>query len=225
MGKAGYDVTVVGVRNHMPSEPLDAELLRDAPFRLKSLNLLPGSGPASFISRLKVKLLRDLAARGLGESVHALGPARELLNSAVANPADLTICHNEIALWVGVRLLNLGRKVAADFEDWYSEDLLSEDRRCRPIKLLRSLEHTLLARCRYVTTTSNALADALHARYGGQRAEVISNSFPLQPDPFRQGEKPRSPPRFFWFSQTLGPGRGLEGFLRAWVKSENASSV
>lgn len=225
LGKAGYNVVVVGVRNHPASDRLDADLLRSAPFRLESLNLLPGGGPSSFLARLEVKFRRSLAARGIRKSIGALGPARALLRAAERRSADLTICHNEIAHLAGVRLLVHGRRVAADIEDWHSEDLLPEDRKHRPIDLLRSVERTLLHRCSHVTTTSEALARALHARYGGRRPEVITNSFPLQPDPLTPETSRVSPARFFWFSQTLGPGRGLESFLRAWGRSESNSEV
>jgi len=225
LGKAGYEVTVVGVRNHATSDRLDADLVLSSPFRLESLNLLPGGGPASFLLRLEVKFRRELAARGVWKSIGALGPARALLRAAQRRPADLTICHNEIAHWAGVRLLNRGCRVAADVGDWHSEDLLPEDRKHRPIDLLRSVERTLLHRCSHVTTTSDSLARALHARYGGRRPEVITNSFPLQPDPLTPETSRVSPARFFWFSQTLGPGRGLESFLRAWGRSESHSEV
>jgi glycosyltransferase involved in cell wall biosynthesis len=122
-----------------------------------------------------------------------------------------------------MRLLAEGRRIAADIEDWHSEDLRPEDRRQRPLALLRAIERSLLQRATYVTTTSHALADALHSRYGGQRPEVIANAFPLQPDP-RQGA-PGEPPAFFWFSQTLGPGRGLEALLKAWARTERPSRV
>lgn len=225
LGSAGYDVVVVGVRNHQASDRLDADLLHSAPFHQESLNLLPGGGPASFLARLEVKFRRSLAARGLRKTIEALGPARGLLRAAERRPADLTICHNEIAHWAGVQLLDRGRGVAADIEDWHSEDLLAEDRKHRPLELLRSVERALLHRCTHVTTTSEALARALHARYGGRRPEVITNSFPLQPDPLTHETSRNSAVRLFWFSQTLGPGRGLERFLRAWGRSESRSEV
>jgi glycosyltransferase involved in cell wall biosynthesis len=116
-----------------------------------------------------------------------------------------------------------GRRVAADIEDWHSEDLLPEARRSRPLALIRSVEGRLLAGAAYTTTTSHALAGALHERYGGAVPHVISNSFPLQPDPL--GRPSGSPPAFFWFSQTTGPGRGLELFLSAWSRTSNPSRV
>lgn len=225
LGEAGYDVAVVGVRNHQTSDRLDADLVRSIPFRVESLNLLPGGGPASFLLRLEVKFRRELAARGVWKSIGALGPARALLRAAVTRRAELTICHNEIAHWAGVRLLDRGCRVAADIEDWHSEDLLPADRKRRPLVLLRSVERTLLHRCSHVTTTSEALARALFGRYGGQRPDVVTNSFSLQPNPLTPETSRASPARFFWFSQTLGPGRGLEPFLRAWGRTESDSEV
>jgi glycosyltransferase involved in cell wall biosynthesis len=110
-----------------------------------------------------------------------------------------------------------GRRVAADFEDWHSEDLLPDDRRLRPLGMLRQVEQALLRGAAYVSTTSEAMAAALWARHGGVRPEVITNAFPLQADP-RRGP-PGAPAALLWFSQTVGPGRGLESFLEAWARS------
>jgi hypothetical protein len=120
-------------------------------------------------------------------------------------------------------LLRQGRRVAADFEDWYSEDLLPEDRRNRPLQLLRKTETDLMRHAVYKSTTSAALSHALAGRYGGDRPHVITNAFPLQPDP-RTGA-PGEPPAFFWFSQTLGPGRGLELFRAAWLRTTRPSRL
>ena len=67
------------------------------------------------------------------------------------------------------------------------------------------------------------LARALQAKYGGRCPAVISNCFPLQPDPHRGPVG--QPPAFFWFSQTLGPGRGLELFLSAWRQTRQPSRL
>jgi glycosyltransferase involved in cell wall biosynthesis len=85
------------------------------------------------------------------------------------------------------------------------------------------LEHDLLHRAAYVSTTSQAMADALHRTYGGKRPIVVSNSFPLQPLPAPRANAPL--PAFFWFSQTIGPGRGLEPFLTAWAATHASSRV
>lgn len=120
-------------------------------------------------------------------------------------------------------MLRRGRRVAADFEDWHSEDLLPAARRGRPIGLLRELERTLLLRAAYTSTTSHALSDALAHRHAARPPQVLTNSFPLQSDP--HAGPPGEPPAFFWFSQTLGPGRGLEAFCDAWGRTTQASRL
>lgn len=223
LGAAGYGVTVLTVRNHAASEAADAALLTGAPFRREVVELLPGGGVGSLRRRLVHRLARESAARWGWSTPRALGPFGSLLRRAQSLPAELTIVHNEVAHCVGVRLLDTGRRVAADFEDWHSEDLLPQDRRRRPLALIRATEQTLVQRAIYTTTTAYALSAALHGRYGGTRPEVISNSFPLQPAPAHAVTA--QPPAFFWFSQTLGPGRGLEPFLAAWARTKHASRV
>lgn len=226
LGEAGYDVTVLTVRNHRSSEKRDVELLQNAPYRRRTVDMLPGFDA----SRLRVLSRRMVlwAARKSSEifchqNVRALGPADALLSIARQHHADLTIVHNEVPHWIGTRLMKEGRRVSADIEDWHSEDLLPDERNQRPLTLLRNVERTLLNEAVHTTTTSHALADALHLRYGGKRPEVITNSFPLQPDP-HVGE-PGQPPAFFWFSQTIGPGRGLEHFFAAWKNTKHLSRV
>ncbi len=226
LGSAGHDVTVLTVRNHAPSEKHDLELLRGAPYRRETVDMLPGFGtprPIVFWRRLRLWAARQIPRVFKNHVGGALGPAAALLSHARRLPSDLVIVHNEAPHWVGTRLIKDGRRVCADIEDWHSEDLLPDDNARRPLGLIRRTEHTLLHHAIHTTTTSRALADALHARYGGRRPHVIGNAFPLQPDP-RTGA-PGEPPAFFWFSQTLGPGRGLELFLAAWKLTRQPSRL
>lgn len=226
LGHAGYDVTVLTLRNHAPSEIFDLKLIEGAPFRRVTVDLIPNftaSRARVFLRRLRHWTARKLARHFGVQSIQSLGPASTLLREARRHPADLTIVHNEIAHWVGTQLLNEGRMVAADFEDWHSEDLLPADRQYRPLTLLRRLEHTLLHCTSFTTTTSHALSNALHARYGGRLPEVLTNSFPLQSGFKRSATA--GWPTFFWFSQTLGPGRGLEPFLAAWTRMQQRSQL
>lgn len=226
LSRAGHEVVVLTVRNQAAAEAHDRELLRAAPFHRETIDLLPGFGTnplTVFRRRLIVWAARQAAARLGLSSARALGPAGALLRRARHRPADLTIVHNEAPHWVGRRLLALGRRVAADFEDWHSEDLLPARRRERPLALLRANERSLLERAAYVTTTSDALAGAMAARYGSRAPAVITNAFPLDPAP-RRGP-PGDPPALFWFSQTIGPGRGLEAFFDAWARCDRPSRV
>jgi glycosyltransferase involved in cell wall biosynthesis len=226
LAQAGYDVTVLMVRNHAATESGEAAAMSGAGFRREAIDLLPGysAGPARLLARRSLGWAARKWARWTRRpTIHGLGPARLLLRRARQLPADLTIVHNEVPHWVGLQLLAEGRRVAADIEDWHSEDLPPAARARRPLALLRAVEQGLLARAAYTTTTSHALANALHARYGGRRPEVITNAFPLQADPHRGPSG--HPPACFWFSQTLGPGRGLEAFLAAWALTTQPSRV
>ncbi|WPU91656.1 glycosyltransferase [Mucilaginibacter sabulilitoris] len=141
-----------------------------------------------------------------------------LLRQCISLRADLYICHQELATVVGNQLLQLGYRVAFDLEDWYSEDLLPRDRESRPIKLLKKAERGALENG-ICYTTSEAMAKGIQASYHAVvRPAVIYNSFSAAQ--LRQPVAPSGTlPRLYWFSQTIGPGRGLEFFIKAMSKS------
>lgn len=217
LGRAGYDVTLLTPFGDPTAIPFDRILLASAPYRHVRLDPESGISP-----RLRRWILSRAVPLGL-QPPSLLGATKALLRAAEKSAADLTIVHNEAPHWVGARLLPQNRLVAADFEDWHSEDLLPSERGGRPLSLLRKTERTLLSSAAYVSTTSHAMADALYQRYGGKQAHVVTNSFPLQPAAMRRS--PNEPPAFFWFSQTIGPGRGLEAFLSAWRRTRYPSTL
>lgn len=219
LARAGHDVTVLNVRNSAPAAAMDEALLAAAPFRcVAAVDFL--SHPLSgFLQRGLSRLARE-ARRRLGwESAWALGSARALWRAARRMPADLTIVHVEPALWAGMRLMRMGRRVAVDFEDWYSENLLEADRRYLPIGLIRASEAALLRHGAFATAPSAAMARALAGQYGAAAPAVIHNSFPLQPaSTVRFAPDRESRPaavKALWFSHTIGPGRGLRMAIEA----------
>lgn len=221
LAAAGHRVTVLHPGEGEANDRIDRDLAERGGFANPVLDQPVGG--RLFRRRLGRWLAIRAIAVGL-EDVAALGPGRALLARAARIPADLTIVHNEIALWAGRRLLGR-RRVAADIEDWYSEDLPEQERRHRPLRLLRALERRLLAEAAYVSTTSAALRNALLERHGGKPAVVITNSFPLQPDPRTVAPVDGTLPAFFWFSQTIGPGRGLENFISVWSALSSPSRL
>ena len=228
LGRAGYDVTVMTVAASARFASQDRALARELPFRHVALDLTVGSPAArlrSFFSRGTTWLARAALKRFGLESVEALGPAYRLLAMARKSPADLTIAHTELPLWIACRLIRDRRRVAVDFEDWYSEDLLDADRLSRPLRLLRRAEHFALHHASFAAATSDSMADALAQRYGGPRPIVIRNTVPLQPRTRLNRPMGDAAPAFIWFSQTVGPGRGLELFLSAWSQTQGPSRV
>jgi len=228
LAESGYSVTVLGKRYLKHLDDSDHSIAIKSPFTYRYIDMLGTSSCSKFhilglIRRSEARIAQGLVKYLKWESAEALGPSSALLHAAREIPADLTIVHNEAAQWVGIQLIAQGRRVAVDFEDWNSEDLLPRDRATRPIGLLRRNERKLLRQACYATTTSEALAEALYARYGGQRPEVITNSFPLPP--LNSRSDTHKPPAFFWFSQTIGPGRGLEPFLAAYAQTSQPSRL
>ena len=164
--------------------------------------------------------LRHRAAR-LGHdrfglvSPRTLGPgAQELLHAARTINADLTVVHSEPGLWLGRQLLERGHRVGVDFEDWFSHDQLPRDRSAGVRDSLQALERYLLRNAHSCTTTTRAMANALAVDADTARVPVaIPNSFPVEPAQAAQGGSDlRDGPAtsFYWFSQTIGPARGLE---------------
>jgi glycosyltransferase involved in cell wall biosynthesis len=228
LGKAGFDVTVLTVSNHEQFEHLDRMLVAPRPFRRITLDYT-ARAPRARLEKLFQRTATWGARQMLRwlriESALALGPAHVLLRRALALPADLIIAHTEIPLWASAALIRAGRTVAVDIEDWYSEDLLPADRRTRPLKLLRQAEKFALQHARYVSTTSQSMAEALAAAFDAPAPIVVRNVFPLQPHSRLERPAGDEPPSFVWFSQTICPGRGLELFFAAWSQTTRPSRV
>ncbi|MDP1580395.1 MAG: glycosyltransferase [Candidatus Didemnitutus sp.] len=228
LGAAGFDVTVLTVSTHERFERFDRELLRGAPFRRVTLDYSLNSWrmrTADIAQRTSTWLARKLNRHLHIESPQALGPAHALLARALREPADLTIVHTEIPIWAACSLIREGRRVAVDVEDWYSEDLLYRDRLARPLRLLRDSEAFSLRNAVYSSATSQSMADALTRSLACPPPIVIRNTFPLQAKSRLDRPTDGKPPRFIWFSQTVGPGRGLELFLAAWSRTRQPSQL
>ena len=222
LSRAGYQVTVMTVTSSVRFEEIDRELMRTLPFRRVTLDLIGRAFPnrlRSFLSRGATWLAREAVKCLSLESPQALGPAYGLLTMALRHPADLTIVHTEIPIWAAQFLIRRGRRVAVDIEDWYSEDLLHADRLSRPLRLLRRVEDDVLNHAAYASATSHSMAAAVAQRYACPMPVVIHNTFPLQPRTRLDRPIGDGAPAFIWFSQTVGPGRGLELFLSAWNRT------
>ncbi len=221
LGRAGHDVTLLTIFESVALAEQEQALTAGASYRHEAVDR-EVTGLAHQWRRLRRRAAVKATEWGL-ESLQALGHTGSLRRRALEISADLTIVHNELPHGIGCDLLDRGRCVAADFEDWHSEDLLPEERRGRPLNLMRANERRLLQEGAYTSTTSAAMARALAERYAAPPPLVLTNSFPLQADPRRgpAGE----PPAIFWFSQTIGPGRGLEEFCAAWSQTTQPSRL
>jgi glycosyltransferase involved in cell wall biosynthesis len=161
--------------------------------------------------RSRARLGRTLLAANVRDP-HAFGYAvNRVLSSAIEHKADLTICHLELAMWVGIELQKRGFRVGVDIEDWYSE--ATPDSATPRSRFLRELEREILTRSSHSTTTSHAMADAIAAEHKCRKPKVIYNSVPSFAG---CGVTAKSGPiRLIWFSQRLGKDRGLQDVFGA----------
>jgi len=220
---AGFEVVVYGASSDADQLQTDVELADRHSFSFRSVVPVGrGAKPAllSIWRRIRTRAGIDLSRYFHIENAWQLGPAVvELAKQARKAKADYYIAHLEQGLWVGVQLCRSGCRVGIDMEDWYSEDLLPEARKSRPLQLLRGLERELLTRGAHATCPSLAMSDALAREFGCHKPTVVYNAFPWSDRQFIDGlSKDRGDcglPSIHWFSQTLGHGRGLEDLIAA----------
>lgn len=221
LAQAGHEVTVAGFFFDPEFVKRDCLLLQTKPWQFHPIvDFQPHHRLTNLWIRTQGRIAKECYRRFQTFSPNLLGfSARAMLKLARQTQADLTIVHSELGLWVGNQCLNEGLRVGVDFEDWFSEDLLPEACLTRPIVQLKALEQRLIRECQYCLTTSNALAEAMAKAYQAPKPTVIYNSFPWSERETIDGkmydrQNPRIP-SVHWFSQTIGPGRGLETLFEA----------
>jgi glycosyltransferase involved in cell wall biosynthesis len=224
LARSGYDVRVLGAWLEADLKARDQAMIEQAPFRFEPVFdvTLPGLHRTAAHTLLRARRKAANAVYGLTgwQSRDQLGYGiGRMLARARALAADLYIAHSEPALYVAWRLMQDGRRAGVDMEDWFSEDLLPESRRRRPLALLRFLERDLLMRGVYASCPSRVLSEALAKEYGGKPPIVLYNAFPWKDrnaiDGRCKDRRNTAIASICWYSQTLGPGRGIEDLVGA----------
>lgn len=213
LAAAGFDVVVIGVSFDPPQAALDREMRVGRAWRHRVAEGLTGHGLRWTWRRAQARAGRMALDAGLATPYALTYAAPALLTAARAEAADLTIVHLEAGLWVGSRLLTSGARVGVDIEDWHSENDAGAGWNTPAAKrYLAGLEQGVLRHAAHATTTSDALGAALARQYDVPQPLTLYNSCPtrtLLPAPTSEAL------RLVWFSQTLGPGRGLEALCAA----------
>lgn len=220
LAENGWQVEVLGAWSDANQKERDRKLMAAARFRFTPVIDLTSNKTAKLRARVRNKCGR-LAHRYAGlQNRWQLGYIYpELRKAAFQRRADLYIAHSEQAMAVAVDLLRAGRLAGVDMEDWFSEDLPAEARRHRPVALLRALERELLERGAYASCTSQSMSGALAEAYGCDRPAVLYNAFPWAErqalDGLTKDRRDRGRRSIHWYSQAIGPGRGLEDLFAA----------
>ncbi|MBK8087405.1 MAG: glycosyltransferase [Chitinophagaceae bacterium] len=216
LAAAGYEVVILTIWTSSEKREKDLLLIQGKNIIYKaSLNLIPGEIRflKRFYIRLRRRLARDLKRILNIESSWCIGYAPQIMTEAALNEkADLYIAHTEFGILVGKELIRKGVKLAYDIEDWYSHDYLVPE---RPVALFKSLENFALENSVYCSCPSESMATALEKTYSsGKKAHVLYNGF-SEKENAAEVVAASNGSSLVWFSQTIGPGRGLETILKA----------
>jgi len=141
----------------------------------------------------------------------------ELAGAAMRARADLYIAHYTGALVAAADAARANRALFGfDAEDFEAGSYPLAAGPSPMDRLIERFERQYLPRCSYVTAASPGIAEAYNARYGIPLPTTILNVFPLAERPRElRAMPPDGPLRLYWFSQTIGLGRGLEDVIQA----------
>jgi glycosyltransferase involved in cell wall biosynthesis len=139
----------------------------------------------------------------------------ELVRAALAEPADLFYGGTTGAL---AAVAEAGRRAGApfalDLEDFHSAEQEPGPAAVLSHALAERIEKAVLPDAQFLTASSPAIAAAYADKYGVHPV-TVHNTFPLPDRAPALEPSPGASLRLYWFSQTIGPGRGLEDGVRA----------
>lgn len=215
---AGFRVTVIASRFVAWADLADAEFAG----RAWKVHEVAFGRMAGWRIHLLQKLRQRLAAlvyrltgHAAEQAFHPVVPA--LTRTACAIQADLYIAHNLAALPAAAMSASKhGARLGFDAEDFHRGEYASDAPESLPLRLTRVLEERYIPLCEHLTAASPGIAQAYANVCGVKPPCVILNVFSRYSSP---QTRPRIPdpsrPTLYWFSQTLGPNRGLETLVKA----------
>ena len=217
---AGFDVRVVSASHTPWAVEADSRLRATRPWRWDLVDYARATARGrQIVTGARRRIAHALTVRFGPSRVPAAlcvrGYSRahdELVRAVTGEPADLVYGGTTGALAaVGEAARRLGVPYGLDLEDFHTGERGAQTGQLSAIA--ERVERLVLPGAAFLTTSSPMIADAYADKYG-LRPRAIHNTFSLDlPDPVESLEG--VPLRFYWFSQTLGAGRGLEDFIRA----------
>jgi len=227
--QAGYDVLVISTRTLQLADDRDQAILDEVSW---SSIWLDYSTAGWNKWRLKLWRLWQAVAERLYR-LTAISFFADHSCSAFTAPlllttekvqADLYIAHYVAALPAAARAAKRHHApYAFDAEDFHLGDPPRGEQGDRERKITRAIESRYLPSCAYVTAASPGIAEAYTEAYGIPQPTVVLNVFPLNQAPEAPTPKGTATPgpSLYWFSQTIGPDRGLECAVRAIARAQS----
>jgi len=125
--------------------------------------------------------------------------------------ADLYVAHNIGALPIAINASNKNGKIGGfDAEDFHRNET-SDNANDPLVKLVMRIENTYIPKAAYLTGASPMIAEAYEKIFNKKAASIL-NVFPKQK---LITKNDNDIIKLFWFSQTIGPGRGIEVIMEA----------
>lgn len=214
----GHRVSVVSCRFIAWAEVADREFDR-RPWRVITTTFGPMAGTFRHLGQAIRRRLSRIIYCGSGRlaewAFHPATPA--LARLACSVPADLYIAHNLAALPAAWRAARRSRALLGfDAEDFHFGELNDATEGAIEKEIVRQIESRYLPECDYITAASPGIAEAYSETYSLPLPTVVLNTFPLSmaaSEPAPRSEQRRH--SIYWFSQTIGPDRGLEVAVKA----------
>ena len=224
LSDAGYRVRVVSSENVAWSMEFDQRLRAERAARWESsvIQWAPENGAWLYLkSGVRQRASRAIA-RAMGVTRTPMTVVEraygriypELVTAALAKPADVYYGFARSIAETAAAASSAGVPFALDLEDFYSAELEQDRHTVLISALVARLELEFLTKAAFLTAGSAAIADEYQVRYG-VRPLTINNTFPLPPSRPALKASERAGLRLYWFSQTIGPNRGLENAIRA----------
>ena len=212
--QAGHEVQVVHAGTWRPGVALDAVLLASRSWRV--ITAWDGVGSLGYRLRRLIQLLALHASPLLrhvapGLMAFAASPVYVVLKRrAMAIRADIYIGHTLPALpVVAACAARHGGRYVFDIEDFHPGEREGSTPRDRDWLLADALLARYLPGAALSTAASPLIAEEVRARYGITPLSVL-NVFDAEESEHDSVAVAAQRPRFYWVSQTIGPGRGLE---------------
>jgi glycosyltransferase involved in cell wall biosynthesis len=217
---AGHDVHVVGAHWVDWATDADAALVASRGWSFSFVDWRRRVRPALWWS----SRFRQHAARRICDAIRPMPwlaeaaltrVAPELAREVRRHPADLYIAHNLGALPIAIGAARrVGARVGFDAEDFHSGQLSPDHDRLLH-SITEAVERRALPQCDYVTAAAPLIADAYAALCHIPTPSVVLNVFSTRHRPPTPSTPRDGRIRLYWFSQTIGPDRGLEDAVTA----------
>lgn len=215
----GYQVTVLFCYWSDWAVLADAKLLNTKAWQ----SICVGGDPKSatmpyYVSKFIYRVCRQISRIKLNNPVriYALSRATYPLIIAAKNiGADLYIAHNLAALPAAVKAAKANFSLPGfDAEDYHRMEI-SNDQASLEYRLKKSVEDLYVPKLKYFSVSSGPIG-SLYKKHYDRPSTMIRNVFPRYQRLKRiilAGRK--HPLKLVWFSQTIGPNRGLEQLIAA----------